>query len=227
MDEGDINHPYAGKRGRHPADCNCPVHAKKRANTNGDAGVTSLPEVSPPSVEVSASPASPPNLDSLLAEGETRSNLVPPLDPKKAAEQVKKDGGVKPKTVKKFYMSPKLLKFIGSKIANITGIEGYRLDDDEAKDIAECMQDVGREKGWGFSAEMSLYVLLFMWLGIPTLEWGVKKWKERKAEKEKEEEKKKKELTTPQLGAIPPQPAPQPEIIPDPGDKEGFKGLKS
>ena len=222
MDEGDPNHPYAGKRGRHPRDCNCPTCARKHTaqiepQGDADAPTSGSP---PPSPEPSSASASPPSLESLLSEGETKDNIVPPLDPKKAAQKAK-DGGVAPKKAKKFYVNHRLFKFIGNKLAKITGVDGYKLDDDEAKDIAECLQDVGREKGWGFSSEMSLYLLLFLWLVIPTLEWAKKKWDEKKKEKEKEKEK----LTDKPFGIAP---TPLPEIIPDPQDeKVSFAGLAS
>ncbi|MBA7701686.1 hypothetical protein ES703_110430 [subsurface metagenome] len=110
----------------------------------------------------------------------------------------------------------RLLTFLGNRLYKATDIEGYKLDKEDAEDISECIDIICEQRGITIQVEITLGLMLFCWLGLPTIEY-LKLNKDKLDEiltrgkgKPKEPEKNVSDTVPPPAGPPPPAPAPAP-----------------
>lgn len=153
-----------------------------------------------------------------MTEGSAKPNRVPPGERGATTGDVSSPEENLGPT---FTLHPRILIFIGRKLAGVTGIKDYEITEKDAADIAFCIDDICMRRGWRIASEINLLILLGLWLGFPTLEYMKKK----KKEEEKAGGKKKltfwqrlmgmkEEEQKPPAGYVPAPATPAPEKIP-------------
>lgn len=162
-----MNH-LSNKRGRHPHDCQCPIHAEKIGD-NANVKNEQTDKNTIPNNEGQTENETVRSIEDIINDGSPKDNIVPPIDGNKTPITITEkpiDTKVNLPTFGKAFW-----KYLGDGLADITSINTYRLSDSRAQDFEDIFNAVAKKHKWQVDCDMAFVIMLLMWLIFPTLQF--------------------------------------------------------